>query len=353
MTPRAVALSGAFLLCASVIAAQVVVPPATPREHDIRPGPGVTATKMLSDWAPTLKRTPGDTPVYVLDGKEPGGTVFVAGGTNGNEIAGIMAAVVLVEHATVRKGRLIVIPHANNSAITDTDPERPGPAFIRVTTPSGERRFLYGSRRTKAADQGAPDPPKYQHPNPKSTEALEGTEARNLNRAYPGVADGTLTQRMAFGIMQVLRTEHVTIAFDFHEAGPDSRLAWMVVAHPKNLEAAAGAVLDLEAQGLAMKLEPSSETFRGLSHREWGDATAAQAFLFETPSPSMVSDTRGVDFVNDAKLPLSRRVGGQLASFTAVVAACNADAPEGAKVALGGIPSMADMISAGVGAFLR
>jgi predicted deacylase len=353
MTVRAAVLSGALVLCASAIAAQVLVPPGTPREHDIRPGPGVTDTRMLSNWAPTLKNTPGDSPVYILDGQEPGGTVFVAGGTHGNEIAGIMAAITLIEHATVQKGRLIVIPHANNSAITDADPERPGPAFITLTTPSGERRFLYGSRRTKAAHQGAPDPAKYHHPNPKSTEDLAGTEARNLNRAYPGVADGTLTQRMAFAVMQVLRAERVTIAFDFHEAGPDSRLAWMVVANPKNLEIAAVAVLDLEAQGLAMKLEPSSETFRGLSHREWGDGTAAQAFLFETPSPSMVSNTKGVDFVNDPKLPLSRRVGGQLASFTAVMAAYNADAPAASSVTLGGIPAMADMITTGVGAWLR
>ena len=357
MTIRASISVGLCVLGASLIAtqvaAQVAVPPGAPCEHDIRPGPGVTATKMLSDYAPTLKHTPGDTPVYILEGKEPGGTVFVAGGTHANEIAGIMAAVTLVEHATVRKGRLIVIPHANNSAITDKDPERPGPAFITLTTPSGQRQFMYGSRRTKAAQQGAPDPPKYHHPNPKSAEALDGAEARNLNRAYPGVADGTLTQRMAFGIMQVLSAERVTIAFDFHEAGPDSRLAWMVVAHPKNLETAAAAVLDLEALGLTMKLEPSDETFRGLSHREWGDATAAQTYLFETPSPSMVSNPRGVDVVDDPKLPLSRRVGGQLASFTAVVAAYNADAPVERSGTLGGIPAMADVVKAGVGAFLR
>jgi hypothetical protein len=102
-----------------------------------------------------------------------------------------------------------------------------------------------------------------------------------------------------------------------------------------------------------MKLEPSDETFRGLSHREWGDATPAQAFLFETPSPSMVSDTRSVDFVNDAQLPLARRVGGQLASFAAVMAAYNADAPAGRSATLGGVPAMADMIKAGVGAYLR
>ena len=332
---------------------QVAVPAGAPAVHDIRPGPGVTAAKMLSAYAPGLEGTPGDTKVYVLEGQEAGATVFVAGGTHGNEIAGIMAAVVLVERARMRQGRLIVVPHANNSAITDVDPERPGPPAITLTTPSGERRFLYGSRRTKASHQGAPDPPQYRHPNPKADENLPGTESRNLNRAYPGVADGTLTQRMAYGIMQLLAAEHVSAAFDFHEAGPESRLAWMVVANPKNLTTAAAALFDLEALGLTMKLERSSETFRGLSHREWGDATQAQAYLFETPSPSMVNDTKGVDFVNDPKLPLSKRVGGQLASFSAVLAAYNADAPPAARIVLADVPAMADVEKAGVGAFLR
>jgi predicted deacylase len=343
----------AILFCPASALAQVAVPPGAAAVHDIRPGPGVSATKMLSAYAPGLANTPGDTLVYVLEGKEPGGTVFVAGGTHGNEIAGILAAVVLVEHAQVLKGRLIVVPHANNSAISDADPERPGPASIAVATPGGERRFMYGSRRTKLAHQGAPDPAVYRHPNPKADEDLPGTEARNLNRAYPGVADGTLTQRIAYGIMQLLEREQAAIAFDFHEAGPESRLAWMVVANPKNLETAAAAILELEGLGLTMKLEPSSETFRGLSHREWGDATKAQAYLFETPSPSMVDDTKGIDFVNDSKLPLSKRVAGQLAAFTAVLSAYNADAAPGARVALTGVPAMAELEKAGVGAFLR
>ncbi len=337
-------------LAASAVSAQVPVPPGTPAVHDVRPGPGVTASRMLSEWAPSLAGTPGDTKVYVLEGKEPGATVFVAGGTHGNEIAGIVAAVVLVEHARVQKGRLIVVPHANNSAITDADPERPGPEFVIVATPSGERRFRYGSRRTKASHQGQPDPPKYLHP--KSTEELPGTEARNLNRSYPGIADGNLTQRMAYGILRLIQEEKVSVAFDFHEAGPESRLAWMVVANPKNIDTAAVAVLDLESQGLTMKLEPSSETFRGLSHREWGDASSAQAFLFETPSPSMVNDTKGVDFVNDPKLPLSKRVGGQLASFAAVMAAYNAEAKPAAQASISDVPSLAEVEKAGVGAFL-
>jgi len=353
MILRTTVLVVAAGLCHWTAEAQVTVPPGSACVHDIRPGPGVTSTKMLSVWAPALANTPGDTQVYMLDGKEPGGTVFVAGGTHGNEIAGIMAAIVLVEHARVQKGRLIVIPHANNSAITDVDPERPGPSSIVVATPAGDRTFRYGSRRTKASHQGAPDPATYLHPNTKSTEELPGTEARNLNRAYPGFADGTLTQRIAWGIMRLLLIEHADVAFDFHEAGPESRLAWMVVAHPKNLETAAAAVLDLEAQGLTMKLEPSSDTFRGLSHREWGDAAKAQAFLFETPSPSMVNDTKGVDFVNDPTLPLSKRVGGQLASFMAVLTAYNTDAPAVEGIVMLDVPAMAEVVKAGVGAFLK
>jgi len=225
MILRMMVLVVAAALCPWPAEAQVTVPPGSACVHDIRPGPGVTSTKMLSVWAPALAYTPGDTQVYMLDGKEPGGTVFVAGGTHGNEIAGIVAAIVLVEHARIQKGRLIVVPHANNSAITDVDPERPGPSSIVVNTPAGDRTFRYGSRRTKASHQGAPDPTKYIHPNPKSTEELPGTEARNLNRAYPGVADGTLTQRIAWGIMRLLLIENVDVAFDFHEAGPESRLA--------------------------------------------------------------------------------------------------------------------------------
>jgi predicted deacylase len=343
-------------LCAAVAGAgtavaQILVPRGPAATHDIRPGPGVTATRLLSEWAPSLAGTPGDTAVYVLEGAEPGATVFVAGGTHGNEIAGIVAAIVLVERVRVQRGRLIVVPHANNSAITDVDPERPGPEFVTVATPGGERRFRYGSRRTKAAHQGAPDPPKYVHP--KSREELEGPEARNLNRAYPGTVDGTLTQRVAFGILQLIQREKASLAFDFHEAGPESRLAWMIVANPKNIDVAAAAVLDLDAQGLTMKLEPSSATFRGLSHREWGDESPAQAYLFETPSPSMVNDTKGVDFVTDPRLPLAKRVGAQLASFSAVLDAYNAGAPLAARFAVADVPGLAEVEKAGVGAFLR
>jgi predicted deacylase len=320
-------------------------------KHDIRAGAGVTYVKHLSDYLPSLAKTPGDSEVYVLEGKEKGGTVFVAGGTHGNEIAGMMAATILVERARVQKGRWIVLPHANNSAVSYADSRRPGLSSIALTTPSGKREFRYGSRLTKAEHQGMKDPEKYRHP--KSSEELDGSEARNLDRAYPGKAEGNLTERMAYAILQLLIKEEVDVAFDLHESGPDSRLAWMVVANPKNVDTAAIAILALDAANIPMKLEPSSDTFRGLSHREWGDATKAQAFLFETPNPGMSDRSGEADVVNDAKYPLARRVGVHLATMMAILDAYNDSAPATLAVKIADVPGLPQLTSAGVGAFLK
>jgi predicted deacylase len=329
----------------------VKVPRGKPFKHDIRPGPGVTSVRWLSRYNPAVAKTPGDTRVYILEGKERGGTVVVVGGTHSNEIAGIMAATVLVEHARVLKGRLIVIPNANNSAVSYTDPQRPGPEFITVPTSSGQRRFKYGARLTRPEHQGQADPPKYHHP--RSDEMLESAEARNLDRAYPGQAKGNLTERIAYGILEVIRSEGADIAFDLHEAGPESRLAWMVVANPKNVDTAALAIVNLDAAGIPMKLEPSSETFRGLSHREWGDATKAQAFLFETPSPTMVSNPRGADTLNDPKYPLARRTGVHLSTFMAVVDAYNELAKAELAIRLQDVPGWPEISKAGLKSFLK
>lgn len=332
-------------------AARATVPAGEPFVHDVRPGPGVSSSRMLSTYLDGLANTPGDTRVYVLDGKEPGGTVVVLGGTHGNEIAGIMAATVLVEHARVAKGRLIVIPNANNSAVSCTDPQRPGPEWITLQTPSGPRRFKYGARRTDPRHQGAPDPAKYTHP--ASTEAIDGDEVRNLDRAYPGQADGPLTQRIAAAVLRLVKDEHAVIVFDLHEAGPESRLAWMIVANPKNVDLGALAVLKLDEQGLCMKLEPSSESFRGLSHRELGDATPARAFLIETPNPGQVEKPSGVDVVEHPDFPLSKRVGAHLATVQAIVDVYDDEASAAARLELLDVPSLAEMVREGLGRFLK
>jgi predicted deacylase len=318
-------LAAVAVLGAGSVACATAAPSAAPASHDFRPGPGVTRTSMLSNWLPALAGTPGDTPVFVLEGKAPGGTLVVVAGTHENEIAGVVAATALVETARVSRGRVVVVPRANNSAVTVRDDERPVPEWITVGTPSGPRRFRFGARLTNPLHQGAPDPVEVRAPG--AAEALPGKEARNLDRAYPGSADGPLTQRVAFAIVQLLRRERADLAFDLHEASPDSRLSWMIVAHPRALDVAASAVLDLDAAGLPMKLEVSDEGFRGLSHREWGDATDALAFLVETPNPNQAKGAIAVDPVDDPRYPLASRVAAHLRTILAVVAAWSAGAP--------------------------
>ncbi len=306
---------------------------------------------MLSSWLPSLAGTPGDTPVFVLEGKEPGGTLVVVAGTHGNEIAGVFAATALVETARVSRGRLVVVPRANSSAVTVRDDERPVPEWITIQTPSGPRRFRFGARLTNPLHQGAPDPAEVNLPG--AAKALAGSEARNLDRAYPGSADGPLTQRVAFAIVELLRREKADLAFDLHEASPDSRLAWMIVAHPRALDVAAAAVLDLDAAGLPMKLEVSDEGLRGLSHREWGDATGALAFLVETPNPNQVKGANAVDPVLDLRYPLASRVAAHLKSVLAVVEVWSAGAQAGRRIEFALAPGFAAAGTKGLGEYLR
>ena len=62
------------------------------RDH-IAPGPGISRQSSLSAFSPDLGGTAGDTPVFILDGAESGGTMLVLGGTHGDEPAGYLAAV--------------------------------------------------------------------------------------------------------------------------------------------------------------------------------------------------------------------------------------------------------------------
>ena len=78
-------------------------------------GAGVTAQRMLSATEPSLAGGPGDTPVFELAGEKPGGTMLLLGGTHPQEIGGMMAAILMVENARVKRGRLIVVPQANRS----------------------------------------------------------------------------------------------------------------------------------------------------------------------------------------------------------------------------------------------
>ena len=92
---------------------------------EIKPGDGVTGTKMLSEYFDGIKGSSMDTEVYILEGEKPGGKVLILGGTHGNEPAGYLAAITFIENAKVEEGTVYVIPYTNRSGRTMTRRRHP------------------------------------------------------------------------------------------------------------------------------------------------------------------------------------------------------------------------------------
>ena len=332
---------------------------------DIRPGDGVTARKKLSDYFPPLQGSNLDTDVFILDSGKPGAAGLLIGGTHGNELAGQVAALVAVENAVVTAGKLVVIAYANRSAMSMKDTRQGIAKTHPITSRSGPRLLPYGDRRTDPADQGAPDPEHYL--NPAGYVLDNGAESRNLNRTYPGKADGTATEQVSYAIIALLRAEGIDLALDMHEAdtperkdqdngdywpGGNKRLAYTLVAHPRGLETAAWALLEMEADtGISMKLEESNSAYRGLSHIEIGDATPCLSFLSESPNPGQDRWRNGADVVGDDKYPLTHRVGLHLRLFKNLAEA-NAQLG-GEKLEMRGLPEYKELLAGDIGRFLN
>lgn len=361
----------AFLVAAVAVALAAAPQFAAMHTPDIiKKGPGVTVVKQLSDYFAGLKGTPGDTAVYVLESGRPGGAVLVVGGTHPNEPAGYISAILLAEKARPVQGKLFVIPQANASGFTHNDYSEGSPQRFAIATPGGERWFRYGSRATNPIHQW-PDPDIYVH---ASGQRLSGSETRNLNRAYPGRPDGTLTEQVAYGIVQLIKQEKVALAIDLHEASPEYPVINAIVAHERAMDVAAVTVLDLEMEKIKLGIEPSPKTLRGLSHREWGDATGAMAVLMESANPSqgrlrgatdaaLVLTGKDAMYERAAKLgrlfipydtsgqPLSLRVARHVTATQVLIRdAFEKDLRQ--AVIITGLPSYGDIVKKGVGAFL-
>lgn len=339
----------------------------------IVPGPGVTQIVPLSRYFPPLSQTPGDTPIYVMDSGEPGGTAVILGGTHADELAGIMAAVLLVENGQPRQGRLLVIPHANASAATHTLPMEGAPQRVTIPLPDGsERTFRVGSRLTNPLHQW-PDPVVYVHA--ASGQQLSGSDTRNLNRSYPGRPDGTLTEQVAYAITQLVLQEQADLVVDLHEASPEYPVINTIVAHPRAMDLAAWVALEVQMEGLAIGLEPSPDSLRGLIHREVGDATPALVVLMETANPAqgrlrgrtdpaLVLEGRDPYYVKAAQIgrlyvpfdegghPLPERVARHLTALQAFLR--NVGVFTGGRtIEVDGLPSYAALVDGGLGPFLR
>ena len=293
-----------------------------------RPGPQVSRIGALSDYLPSLAGTNMDSPVFFIEPSAPAANgakipaILILGGTHGDEIAGVVSASLFVSWARPESARLIVIPRANASAALWPDPVRAGPPIVNIPGMSGERPFHYGSRYTNPQDENQPDPAVYLPPGGGAEDSLKSTEFRNLNRNYPGSADGSLTSRAAFAIFTIIKKENVRAAFDLHEASPSSGLAWDIVAHPKCMAYAASGAIAAADRGVNMVLDRSAPKHKGYSHREWGEGTDSAAYLIETLNPGQVAGGRpGLNQMYNDKAPLMRRVGIQIETILAILEA--------------------------------
>ncbi|GHS99016.1 succinylglutamate desuccinylase [Synergistales bacterium] len=328
--------------------------------------------KMLSDYFDGLRGSRMDTPVFVQNGAKSGGSVLILGGTHPNEPSGYVSATLFLENARVVKGRLFVIPFANASGFTNTLPQEASPSRIHITRSDGSARsFRYGSRDTSPIDMW-PTPDIYIHKS--SGQELAGNESKNLNRAYPGDPNGTPVERLAYGIMELLRGEKITLAFDLHEASPEYPVVEAIVAHERSMELAAATAMELIGQEIDMRLEPSPKNLHGLSHREWGDYTDTLPILMETANPSQ-GRLRGrtdetlaltgldkayakaaalgrlfVPYGPDGK-PLSQRVARHVASISAFLEMLSLFDEENG-VTVENVPGYEDIIQKGVGSYL-
>jgi len=334
------------------------------------PSPSLTREGRLSDYLPGLKGTPNDTRVYYFEGAQSGPTALLLGGTHGNEPASALAAVVILENVEVSAGRLIVLPRANESGYTCTDPMEGYPQFYSIDTPGGARRFRFGSRLTNPVHQW-PDPLVYSHR--PSEQQLSGFETRNLNRCYPGRPNGTLTEKTGYAIMQLIKKEKVAVAFDLHEAAPEIPIINAIVYHEKAEEIALNAIFELEMEGIHCSPEQSPANFHGLSHREWGDYTDVNPFLQETSNPiqgrlrgrtnadlivkgvspeylkALRSGALKITYEPEGE-PIELRVARHVTAFRKVVSAYNQLGGE--SVVLTNMPEYSDIIKNGVGAYL-
>jgi hypothetical protein len=371
--PRSIALPLGLTVLLAVISLFAGIEFMAMREPEpIVPGPGVTAQRTLSDFSAGLRNTYGDTPVYELTGAEPGGTMVIIGGTHPQEISGLMTAILMIENATVSRGKIIVVPQANRSGFSHTEPMEAFAHTFTIPTPAGERWFRVGMRLANPIDQW-PDP--HVFVARPSGEGMVGQETRNLNRNYPGSETGWLTAMVGHGLIEMTRLEGAALLMDLHEAPPENPLSNRMVAHENAFETAAYAVAFMEANGVKINLEPSPRFQHGLSHREFGDWLGIQAILAETVTPAMgqfrgrlsqdlvvggrdpnyvAANPTGKLFMNftEAGSPLQLRVARHISALTEVINAFNELNPA-TPIVVGNIPTYQEVVANGVGAYLN
>jgi len=364
-------------LCAAGLALLVASGVSFYRSRNLREpvvlGPGVTEVRKLGDYFAGVRGTVNDCNLYFLRGREPGAVVLVLGGTHPEEPAGRLAAWIFAENAVVDQGTLILALSANRSGTTATRLGGAYPPDYTIPTAWGGQKFRMGDRWTNPLDQW-PDPEVYIHY--PSRQALAYVDIRNLNRAWPGRAGGTLTERTCYAFMELIRKEKVDLFIDLHEAELQYPVISTIVAHEKGQELATLVSMTLsDLEGFNIGSEFSPKNLHGLSHREVGDFSQAVSLLFEAPEPFldatrgrttreqlltgkdefvMKAGRRGLLFekIDEKGWPIDVRVGRHTSSILQTLASWSEMHPEKA-ITCRNVPRYAEVIRNGVGHYLR
>lgn len=333
---------------------------------------GVTEVKKLSDYHEGVLGTVNDCNIYILDGEEPGATMFVMGGTHPEEPAGRLAAWLFAENAVMERGRLIVALSANRSATTVTRLGGAYPTDFGIPTDYGERRFRLGDRWSNPLDQW-PDPEVYIHY--PSRQNLAYVDIRNLNRTWPGRPSGTLTERTTYAFMELIRQEGVDIFIDLHEAELQYPVISTIVAHDSGEELATFVSMMVSDMEFNIGMEYSPKNLHGLSHREVGDYSDAISLLFEAPEP-FLDATRGrtneeqlltgkdefvvkagehgllFEQIDESGWPIDVRVGRHTSTVLQTMESWTELNP-GRPLTCRGVPRYAEVIATGLGHWLH
>jgi len=171
------------------------------------------------------------------------------------------------------------------------------------------------------------------------------------------------------------KKEKTDLALDLHEAAPEYPVINAIVFHENSAELAALALMELQLEGFEIRLESSPKNLRGLSHREWGDASEVKAILLETAnashgrlkgktSTSLIIEGKDKNYSKASRLgrlfvpfpeegiPLKLRVARHLATIKALLSSLKELEPT-QEIEIDNMPPFLEVKKRGIGAFLR
>ena len=329
----------------------------------------ITEVKKLSDYFDGVKGTVNDCNVYIFDSGVEGGTFLIWGSTHPEEPAGVMAASLMVENLKVTQGKVIIIDRENNSASTNTRVGEAYPRFFTYETDWGTKVWRFGDRHANQLDSW-PDPEVYIHY--PSGQTLANVDIRNTNRNWPGKANGLLTERTNYAVMQLIEQEGVDMTLDLHEAELEYTVENTIVVHEKGQSVAAmvSMMLTAETFDVPVGMEFSPTALHGLSHREVGDWSDAASYLVEVAEPMldrirgitdeellmsgkdrfvMMAGDRGLLYapIDENGWPIEKRVARHVAVATKIMEVNNSVNPD-QTILIEGIPTYAEIMANGL-----